>query len=173
MIALRELEFKDAPLMLEWMHDTDIQKGFQKKMLEMTLEDAQRFCEKSVIPDVIEEGCSVHFAIVDDNDEYLGTISLKNISITNSDAEYAISTRKKVHGKGIATAATGLIFEKAFNEYNLSKVYLNVLKNNERAVGFYVKNGFVYEGDIDEKICIAGEYVTLARYVILKADYNK
>ena len=30
-ILIRELKEKDAPYMLEWMHDHDIQKCFRKK----------------------------------------------------------------------------------------------------------------------------------------------
>ena len=31
---LRKLEEKDAPFMLEWMHDEEINKGFQKPFLQ-------------------------------------------------------------------------------------------------------------------------------------------
>ena len=72
----------------------------------------------------------MHFAIVDDkNDEYLGTISLKHIDYKNHNAEYAISTRKKVRGSGIAQKSTELILDYAFNNLDLHKVYLNVLSS--------------------------------------------
>ena len=44
MIQLRNLQKKDAPLMLEWMHDEELQKCFQKKMGEVTMEEAIAFC---------------------------------------------------------------------------------------------------------------------------------
>ena len=81
MIKLRELRPEDAPLMLEWMHDQDTQKSFKKDMLSTSLEQAIEFCEDAVIPDVIHTGDNLHFAIVDDKDEYLGTISLKNMDL--------------------------------------------------------------------------------------------
>ena len=50
---------------------------------------AKKFVENSFRED------QQHFAIIDDqDDEYLGTISLKNIDLKNKNAEYAISTRK-------------------------------------------------------------------------------
>ena len=94
MILLRKLQEKDVPLMLEWMHDVEIQKSFQKDMLSVTEEQALDFCRLSEIPDGLSQGISIHFAIADEDDEYLGTISLKNIDILNKMAEYAISTRK-------------------------------------------------------------------------------
>lgn len=171
-INLRELKEKDAPLMLEWMHDENIQKFFQKNMMTTTLEDAKTFCNSSKIPLSPVEGQSIHFAIVNENDEYLGTISLKDISLANKTAEYAISTRKSVHGKGVAKEATRLILEKAFREYDLHKVYLNVLEYNKAAIGLYEKCGFIYEGKAREQVYINGKYETLKWYGILEHEFN-
>ena len=38
-------------------------------------------------------------AITDDNDEYMGTVSLKNINYTDSFAEFAITVRRTAMGK--------------------------------------------------------------------------
>ena len=46
LIFLRELKEKDAPLMLEWMHDDNVQKSFQKNMKDITISGADR---KSVV----------------------------------------------------------------------------------------------------------------------------
>ena len=35
---LRKLEEKDAPFMLEWMHDKEITAGFQRPFSQATLE---------------------------------------------------------------------------------------------------------------------------------------
>ena len=52
---LRRLEEKDAPFMLEWMHDSDIQKGFQKNMMDMKIEDVLAFCQQAKITDEIAD----------------------------------------------------------------------------------------------------------------------
>ena len=44
---LRKLEEKDAPFMLEWMHDEEINKGFQKPFLQATNETALNFIRNS------------------------------------------------------------------------------------------------------------------------------
>ena len=174
MIILRELHEKDAEYMLEWMHDSDIQKSFQKNMMDMKLEDVIKFCKQAVITDEIVDGQSIHYAIVDDNDdEYLGTISLKDISTKNMTAEYAISTRKKAHGRGIAKAATGLILKKAFFDYNLNRVYLNVLSDNIAAIKLYVKCGFRFEGEFREHLVLNGKRVSLKWYGMLENEFEK
>ena len=173
MIRLRELEEKDAPLMLEWMHDPEIQKGFKKNMLSATLEDAKRFCVNSVISSSPNQGDSFHFAIVDDADEYLGTISLKDIDVNNRTAEYAITTRTKAHNKGIARIATGLLLRKAFKEYNLNSVYLSVLSNNIAAIKLYERSGFVLEGEFREHFIIEGERVNWKWYGLLESEFDE
>lgn len=55
----------------------------------------------------------MHYAIVDERDEYYGTVSLKRIDLLNRNAEYAISVRKCVQGKGVAMEATRLIIKRA------------------------------------------------------------
>ena len=96
---LRKLEKKDAPLMIEWMHDQDVNCNFRADFAHMTLEQSQNFVEHSFDEE------SQNFAFVDENDEYMGTISLKHISETDKNAEYAVVTRKCAQGTGIAYEA--------------------------------------------------------------------
>ena len=78
MITLRKLQLKDVPLMLEWMHDEEAKHIFQNNFAEIDDVAAKKFVEDSFRED------QQHFAIVDDqDDEYLGTISLKNIDLKN------------------------------------------------------------------------------------------
>ena len=173
MIVLRELKEKDAVLMLEWMHDPDVQKGFRKNMMDATLEDAREFCKNSKIPNVISCGDNLHFAIVNGEDEYLGTVSLKNIDTESLTAEYAITTRKKVAGMGVGYAATGMILNKALNEYGLRKVYLSVLENNKAAINLYEKSGFKFEGEFRKHIKKGTRYMNWKWYGMLKNEYDE
>ena len=85
MITLRKLQLKDVPLMLEWMHDEEAKHIFQNNFAEIDDVAAKKFVENSFRED------QQHFAIVDDQDDvYLGTISLKNIDLKNK--FYAIVT---------------------------------------------------------------------------------
>lgn len=173
MILLRQLLLKDAPLMLEWMHDPETQKCFRKDMLQMTIKDAEHFCEASNTLKELKSGESIHCAIVSEVDEYLGTVSLKNIDLEAQNAEYAISLREKARGKGIAKEATMLILKKAFSELGLHRVYLNVLSNNYRAIRLYEKCGFAYEGEFRDHLYLNGEYVSWKWYAMLRDDYNE
>lgn len=158
---LRRLEQKDAPFMLEWMHDRTITCNFRYPFENMTLEKVETFIKYSFDEE------NQHFAITDDTDEYLGTISLKHISETNHNAEYAIVTRKKAHGTGIAARATMEILKYAFDDLGLHRVYLTVLSDNIAARKLYENCGFDLEGEFRDMIRLEGRYRNQAGYAIL------
>ena len=143
---LRKLEERDVSAMLEWMHDETVANNFRFDFMSMTREKALDFIAKSFTNE------NKHFAIVDEGDNYLGTISLKNISTTDNNAEYAIVLRREFWGKGYAQKATAAILDYAFNTLHLHKVYLNVLDENTRANNFYKKCGFSFEGTFKDHI---------------------
>lgn len=168
---LRKLKRKDAAGMLEWMHDPEVQKGLRMNALEKTEEDAIRFIEEATTEPV--EGGSVHFAIVNESDQYEGTISLKNFNFQAGNAEYAICLRSSAQHKGAAAQATKEILKLAFQKYNLERVYLSVLSDNMKALQMYEKAGFIYEGELRRHLFLNGEYKNLKCYSMLKEEYQK
>ncbi len=136
-MVLRELKERDAEYMLEWMHDKNVSSDLEKDFSSMTIQNCKDFIEHCN-----EDKENQHFAIVDSHDEYMGTISLKNIDLKNKRAEYAISCRTKAMGKGFSRQATEELFEKA-RDMNLDFIYLYVRDCNVRAQKFYNKVGFL------------------------------
>jgi len=167
-MKLRELSEKDISGMLEWMHDPEIGQYFQFDAASATPDTALNY-----IRSASNDPNSRHFAIVDENDDYLGTISLKSIDNKNRCAEYAISTRKKAHGQGVAKWATSSILDKAFDELDLNRVYLNVLTDNTRANRFYTKFGFVFEGTSRQHVYIRGKFKDLNWYAMLRKEWKE
>lgn len=173
MIKLRELRETDAENMMEWMLDPQTQKAFQRDMSETSLEEARQFCRDGKQEDGNLHEMSLHFAIADESDEYLGTISLKNINCINMTAEYAIALRKKARGQGVASEATQLLLKKGFVDMGLHRIYLTVFADNMAAIKLYEKNGFVYEGELRDHIMRNGQYVSWRIYGMLSHEYMK
>ena len=166
-VHLRPLAPKDAPFMYEWMTDPDITKFFRFDAARITRESCEAFIEAaSAQPN------TVHFAIADENDEYLGTISLKDIDREKQQAEYAISTRKKAHGSGAALEATRLILQYAFDTLGLERVYLNVLAENGRANAFYRKAGFRFVREEPDALELGGKRKALNWYEMLQDSFH-
>ena len=132
---LRELKIKDAPLMLEWMHDPFVVENMQTDFASKTLDDCKNFIIAA--QDTSE---NIHKAIVDENDIYMGTVSLKNIDAQS--AEFAITVRRCAMGKGFSKFAMTEIIQLGFEKMNLNTVYWCVSPDNKRAVRFYDKNKY-------------------------------
>ena len=136
-MKLRKLELKDAPLMLEWMHDKDVTANMNRDFSSLSIEDCERFISNSV-----NNKQNVHMAVVDDNDEYLGTVSLKSVDYEKRNAEFAITIRKCAMGRGVSSYAMQEIIRIGIEEMNLDCVYWCVSPVNVRAVKFYDKNDY-------------------------------
>ena len=164
---LRKLEDKDAPFMLEWMHDMEIARRYQIDFTKFSLEDVKQFINNSFSTQ------NMHFAFVNDKDEYMGTISLKNISLRDKNAEFSIVTRKCAQGTVITVQATHELIVYAFHTLKLNKIYLNVFSNNIHAIHFYEKIGFQKEGIFHKHLFINEKYQDLEWYAILKEEYKE
>lgn len=134
-MKLRKLKLVDAPYMLEWMHDKSVVENMNRDFSVYTKEDCERFIINS-----LNDKNNVHLAIVDSNDEYFGTISLKNIDNINKNAEFGITLRKVAMGKGIASWAMKEIIQYGKETLRLERIYWCVSPENIRAVRFYDKN---------------------------------
>lgn len=165
-MRLRDLELKDAPLMLEWMHDEDVVGKLKGNFKEKTLTDAEAFILASA-----NKEKDIHLAIVSDEDEYMGTVSLKSIDRKNNSAEFAITVRKSAMGRGYSWYGMEEIIRLAFEKYELESVYWCVSRRNERAVRFYDKHNFHEAVDISDSILERYEGIRdLKWYSILKGD---
>ena len=102
-MKLRFLEEKDAPLMLEWMHDINVVSHLSANFMSKTMEDCISFIQNSRTTQT-----DIHMAVADtESDEYMGTVSLKHID--RECAEFAITVRAAAMGKGYAAYAMNAI----------------------------------------------------------------
>lgn len=165
-MKLRGLELKDAPLMLEWMHDESVVKNLRGNFKEKTLADCEAFILASA-----DKKSDIHLAIVSDEDEYMGTVSLKNVDRSNNSAEFAITVRNSAMGRGYSWWGMEEIIRLAFEKYELDNVYWCVSRDNERAVRFYDKHNFHEAVDIPSAITSNYSGMTnLKWYSVLKGD---
>ena len=132
---LRRLELNDAPRMLSWMHDADAVRHLHADFASKTMEDAERFIRSSW-----NDQEDLHLAIASEEDQYMGTVSLKHIQ--NRSAEFGIAMCRDAMGRGYAWFGMESILQKAFDELGLESVYWCVSRLNHRAVRFYDKHNF-------------------------------
>ena len=165
-MKLRDLELKDAPLMLEWMHDPSVVEKLKTNFLTKTIDDCKAFIKASK-----DKTKDINLAIVSDEDEYMGTVSLKNIDHENNCAEFAITVRKSAMGRGYSWWGMEEIIKLAFDKYGLENVYWCVSRANKRAVRFYDKHNFHEVVDIPNSILERYKGLDdLKWYSVLKGD---
>lgn len=144
-MRLRKFEMKDAPLMLEWMHDASVVQHMGTNFAEKTLEDCENFISYSLTAED-----DLNLAIVDDEDTYMGSVSLKHINRDLKMAEFAITVRSAAMGQGYSKFAIHEIIRIGLEEMGLKRIIWCVSPVNERAVRFYDKNNFNRITDVPE-----------------------
>lgn len=150
--------------MLAWMHDKSVTRFLSADFSSKTLQDAEDFITSSW-----NDADNVHLAIVSDENEYMGTVSLKHID--SGSAEFAITVRSEAMGRGYSWYGMEEIISRAFEEYGLESVYWCVSKKNKRAVRFYDKHNF--HEVVDVPYCTLDRYREandLKWYSVLKGD---
>ena len=167
-MRLRNLMEKDAPLMLEWMHDPDVTGGLTGGFAEKELADCIDFIKASA-----NMSENLHLAIVSDTDEYMGTVSLKQIDRQRKTAEFAITVRKAAMQKGYAWYGMEEILRLAFEQQGLDSVYWCVSAKNPRACKFYDKHGFRRVTDMPETVLNTyGDRIDLYWYRVEKNEFT-
>lgn len=136
-MVLRKLTPSDAPFMLEWMHDEGVVSNLGTNFMEKTLSDCEAF-----IASTADTSQNLHLAVVDDEDNYMGTVSLKHIDHKEKTAEFAVTVRACAMGKGYSQFGMQRILALGLQELDLTAIYWCVSQRNARAVRFYDKCGY-------------------------------
>ena len=151
-VTLKPITYDDCEDFICWRNSAFIKKHFIYRK-DITLEE-----QKDWIKNKVETGLVVQFIIWDNRDnKKIGCVYLQNIDTNKKEAEFGILIGEEEYvGGGRGTESATLINKYAFEQLGIERIYLRVLKNNERAQKSYTKAGFSLE-DYKETIDINGE----------------
>lgn len=153
----RFLRSEDAPLLLDFMKaiasETD-NLAFSFSDIESLDETDER-----IFITEIRKSPAIYAAAISEG-KIIGTCEIRASRRlrTKHRGELAIAVRKEFWGTGIAQHLFDFAVSEA-KERGVKKLSLSVRKDNERAIGFYKRNGFVSEGLDPMLLYIDGEYV--------------
>ncbi len=136
--------------MLEWMHDESVVEHLSANFAAKTLADCESFIAYSQ-----NSQNDLHLAVADEQDEYMGTVSLKHIDRVHKTAEFAITFRACAQGRGYADYGMRQILRLGLEKLGLEAIYWCVSPVNGRAVRFYDKNGYTRVTDVPRHIAEA------------------
>src|ERR1041385_4370831 len=140
-VLLRPLTLADAPLTLDLRLDVETNRAFLGYVFPINESSERRWIES-----LYAEGPRrrVDFAIVDRaTGEWAGLTALTDVDHLHQHARFGILLKRDARGKGLARDAMRVFFDYAFRQLNLSRIWLEVLAENERAVELYQRFGFV------------------------------
>lgn len=153
-IYLRLMTWEDTDLIVSWRNRDEVRKKFIYQGL------FSREIHENWIRTKVETGCVVQMIICDlATDTPLGSVYIRDIDRKHSKAEYGIFIGEETaRGRGVGTAAAGLMLQYCFEEEQLHRIYLRVLADNLQAIRSYEKAGFVREGLLRDDVFLEGRY---------------
>jgi diamine N-acetyltransferase len=137
-VYLRPLQVSDAYTSWSWRNDPDIWAFTGSRPTKHITEEI----EVEWIRSAVSDRASKRFAIcVTETEEYIGNIQLTNITPNTAQLHIFIGN-KSFWGRGVASQATNLLLEWAWQALPISSIYLSVDQRNLAAITAYTKNGF-------------------------------
>ena len=171
MVTIRPLELGDTENIVKWRNSVSVKKNLYS---QDELKPEQHI---AYFNNVVKTGkCHQFVIVVEDNGSSfdVGTIFIKNIDNNNHNGEYGIFIGEDdARGKGYARLATEKILKYGFEELNLHRIYLTVMKDNLPAIKTYEKCGFIQEGVLRDEYLRADGYVDIVMMAIIKDDWKK
>jgi RimJ/RimL family protein N-acetyltransferase len=156
-----------ADLLCKWSNDPEV-RHYARNVMPNSLEDVKKWVE----PREHHEGPPnfIVMTIWHKKDKRpIGVAGLGDIKWFNRWANAFLQIgEKKYWGKGIATEATELLLQYAFEEVNLNKVSGQIIVDNIGSWKVAEKVGFKFEGILEQEFYVDGEYKDAKRYSYTK-----
>ncbi len=165
-ILLRAIETRDIEDLYQFRFGGDSYEYFYE--FPVTSIDGYR----SWINSNVSRSDQVNFVIEDKmTKKTIGTISLIDIDNRSKKAEMGrVFLSSDFRGKGYFKDAVEALFDYAFQDLNLRKIYCEVFSDNSWAVKTYIKNGFSEEGLLKKHIYKDGHYKDVIILSIFRND---
>lgn len=157
-------------LYVKWMNDPKV-RIYARNIMPLRVEDVKKWFEP-------REGRISNFVIFElwhnKDKKPIGTAGLGHIDWVNGWANAFLSIGEPEYwNKSIATEATELLVEYAFNELNLNKLHGGVCVENIGSWAVAEKIGFEFEGIQEDEFYVGGDYLGVKAYSLLKEDWIK
>jgi len=172
MYKLRELRREDMVVINDWRNNSELIRYLGAPFRYINLDVDFAWYDNYMRNRSTNIRCVI--VEIDDDDRVLGIVSLTDINLINQSAEFHIMIGDKENrGKGIGYFATTEILKHAFNNMNLNRIELEVIKNNSCALKLYEKVGFKQEGIKRKSIYKNSEFKDMIIMAILKEEFCK
>jgi ribosomal-protein-serine acetyltransferase len=133
--------------------------------------DTENFIKSSFTPEG-ERSDEVFLIFCDD--AFAGLIGLKfnKQDRPNKKTEIGYWIIEKFQGRGLITKSCRRLIERAFNELGLNRAQLKIAVGNKRSLNVAERLNFVFEGIERDGELLAGGFIDLKVFSVLKKEFN-
>lgn len=169
-INLCATKSENINLRVKWMNDPKV-RIYARNIMPTRVEDVKKWLEP-------REGRISNFVLFElwhnKDQKLIGIAGLGHIDWVNGWANAFMSIGEPEYwNMNIATEATELLVEYAFNELNLNKLHGGVCVENIGSWAVAEKIGFEFEGIEEDEFYVDGKYLNVKAYRLLKEDWMK
>ena len=166
-VTLRPARRDDTEIINEFWNDVEMASlASNRAPRPRSVEDTQ-----ALLDDLEKRDDHVRF-VIEVEGQVVGDCSLHDIDTFNRQCDVGISLGRPHWGQGYGQDALKTLVDYAFKHHNMHRVGLEVLADDERAVGCYRKVGFVEEGRLRQRDWRDGEYHDVLLMGILDEEWN-
>lgn len=172
-IYLRPVTLKDGREIVKWRNTRKVlNHSFDKRVI--TIESNEKFFEEK-----IKTGKYIQFIVERVEEESslisypIGTVYFKDFDRGNHRCELCVFTSDdREWNTESQKIAIRMMLKKAFEEYDIHKVYTHVFALNKDEILLMKKAGFTEEALLKEEACdLEGNYVDVLRLSVIKDMY--
>jgi RimJ/RimL family protein N-acetyltransferase len=168
-VVLRAIQREDVPRLYELFEDLEFKYLIQNDPpMPQSLAAAEAEFDQRV-----ESGNpNTSFFVIETDGVVIGSGGLHEIDHFRRVCEIGIGLGREFWGQGFGQDAVKTLVDYAFTHLNMNRVALEVLADDERAVGAYKKAGFVEEGRLRDYSWVNGQYEDGMIMSILRRDWK-
>lgn len=169
-VLLRAIEERDFDILFRMINSPEIEKATGNFCLPINERQQREW-----IQNYHNTEKQIRWMIELDNGIVMGVIMLYNIDMKNGVAEvgYKTMVSKEQRIEGDIDYAMQGVLNYAFNELRLNCVFAHVLVHNIPSKRFLIRNGFVEEGLLRQRVYQEGAYVDMNSFSILQTEYKE
>ncbi len=162
MLKLIRLSFKHLEKTMQWRMLPEVTRYLYTDP-QLTFDDQVKWFEK------ISQDPAVMYWIISFDAKDIGVLNLYDIDWTNSRCGWAYYIGETGYrGRGIGSSLECNVYDFVFDKLNFSKLWCEVLANNQKVIELHKKHGSEIEEVLKEHITKQGEPLDVVRMGITK-----
>ncbi|PAF41152.1 UDP-4-amino-4,6-dideoxy-N-acetyl-beta-L-altrosamine N-acetyltransferase [Helicobacter sp. 11S03491-1] len=143
--SMAVLEFRNHLDVAKWMYSKNISKKSHLKFISE-----------------LKQNPSNHYWLFKKNQTYLGVGSITRINLTHKHAYLGIY--KNPHLLNVGKDILKCLEQIGFKEFKLHSLHLEVIQTNQKAIAFYKKHHYTYEGKLIDFVYQNNNYQNVLIY---------